>query len=485
MNSSISMKHAKTTKKLNQNKTYILPKGIKILQNNSNISKNNKKVYIPKKSINTNTSLSKKYCSININNPKNVTLKIQNNYPETNYSKSNTNNSNFKEYLTVEKINNIDTHINHKKKVFSLDFKTNSLNGKFFSEKSLIKSHKNQNESNSPTISRIYRKKLGKNLTSKKFLYKSGMLTKIVNNIKINKSKYDKTNNKKYSEIDNKIKNKNIFNFNNGMLIEHTVSNDDKLYININYVILINKRKNNNGIKKISSFITSDFKVKKKDNFYIIKNVLYEVNLDNKKEKDDVYYKKKKKTFLNFLKMNRFYLILQKYIYRLIFNKLLKHKLNIIKNKELTNNQINIEEYNSSKNSINNKNFIRVKKVKNLKKLNVIQKMQINLNGEKKLKMVNRMTLEFLKNIIININNKLNLNNSRTFFNRWKNNLNDNGNKIVYINNNNQLNNYLKYKEKFTSLINKKIFTLRLQLISFVLNNKNIKTINEIKEIYL
>ena len=49
MNSSISMKHAKTTKKLNQNKTYILPKGIKILQNNSNIIKNNKKVYITKK----------------------------------------------------------------------------------------------------------------------------------------------------------------------------------------------------------------------------------------------------------------------------------------------------------------------------------------------------------------------------------------------------------------------------------------------------
>ena len=42
----------------------------------------------------------------------------------------------------------------------------------------------------------------------------------------------------------------------------------------------------------------------------------------------------------------------------------------------------------------------------------------------------------------------------------------------MYINTYNQLNNYLKYKEKFTSLINKKIFTLRLQLITFALKNK-------------
>ena len=486
INNSISLKHAQTSKIFNKNKTYILPKSIKILQNNSNINKNNKKVYIPKKSININTSLSKKYCSININNPKHVTLKIQNNYQETNYSNTNTNSSNFKEYLTVEKINNTETHINPKKKVFSLDFNTNSLYGRFFSEKSLIDNHnhKNKHESNSPTLNRIYQKKLGKNVTSKKYLYKSGLLSKMVNNTNINKSKYDKNNNKKNAEFGDKIKNKNIFNFNNGMLIERTVSDDDKLYININYVILINKRKNNKDIKKTSSFITSDFKVKKNDDFYIIKNVLNEANMGNKIKKDEAYYKKKKKLFFNYLKMNKFYPILKKHIYRLIYKKLLKHNLNIMKKNKHTNNQINIEDYDSSKNSINNKNFIRVKKVNILKKLTVIQKMKINLNGEKKLKTLDKMTLDFLKDKIINISNKFNLKNTKIFFNRWKNLLNKKRNKIIHINNNNQMNIYLRYKEKLTSVINKKIFTLRILLIIFTLSNKNknIKSINKINE---
>ncbi len=94
----------------------------------------------------------------------------------------------------------------------------------------------------------------------------------------------------------------------------------------------------------------------------------------------------------------------------------MKHNLNIIKNNKHTHNQINIENYDSSKNSINNKKFIRVKKVKILKKLTFIQKMKINLNGEKKLKTLDKMTLDFLKDKIININNKFNLKKNKNPF---------------------------------------------------------------------
>ncbi len=57
-------------------------------------------------------------------------------------------------------------------------------------------------------------------------------------------------------------------------------------------------------------------------------------------------------------------------------------------------------------------------------------------------------------------------------------------NKIFHINNNNQMNIYLRYKEKLTSVINKKLFTLRLLLINFTLSdkNKNIRSINKLRE---
>ena len=477
-NDSKSIKLTTKNKKVNNIKANIISKNNKIYKKTSNL---NRKVYILKKTTkdnnNSNSNISKKYCSININNPKNVTLKIQNNYPES-YSNNKTNNNKYKEYLTVEKYTNIDNQKNHTKNIFSIDFNTNSLNDKILSGNNIKDLQISQKGPFSPALGSIYQKKIGKKIESKNIFNKSKVSSKL-----INKKIYNKQSEKNSiiknlkNKNDNENKNNNIFNFNNGMLIEHTVSNDDKLYININYVILINKRKNNNNMK-ITSF-NSIFQIKKTDDFYIIKTILYENNKNKKKEKDDTYYKNKKILFFNYLKINSLYIKLKNHIFRKFLKLLSEYYIrfntfsalknnNCIDTSEQSqkNSDINIYSAENSKN-----NLIRVKKVKALKKYSFSRKTQIQSNEIKDSKPIDKITLEKFKNKLIDINNKNNLKYAKLFFNRLKN-INK---KIKIIENDNnqmyQLNNYLKYKEKYQTVINKKILSLRLKLISFSFNN--------------
>ena len=471
------------TIRINKYNNYMAPFK-KINKNSINIENNNKNhVYIPKKYINPNiNNLSKKICSININNPKNVTLKIQNNANESNYS--NTSATIFKEYLTSEKMNNTNNTKTHEKNLLSLDniLNDNNFNYKIFGEKEKKYESKIQRKKyiwNNPSKGKIYKKKIGNNSWNKKNFYKSRIKTDMNDKLNIMESQ-NETKSKNKSNFIQNLKEKKIFNINNGMLIDFIVSSDEKLFISVNYVILINKMKNLNSNKeKVTSFDKDSFKIVKTANFYIIRNILSIItnNLKSKKllfpikssvknkikenlkkikkqKKDENYYNKKKKFFLNFLKLNKFNIIIKMYIFKYFWK-----KINDINSK--------IKKNNNDKNKIidsTNKKII-VKKVKLLKKM--------ILNNYKEIQKDERINKKGIKEKIININDLINKKNIKKYLNKWKENLENIEDK--YENNNeDEINLLQKYKEKLFSLFNNKIISLKLRLISFSLNKGKI-----------
>ena len=472
------------TIRINKYNNYIIPFK-KINKSIINVEKNNKKqVYIPKKYINPNiNNISKKICSININNPKNVTLKIQNNANESNYS--NTSTTNFKEYLTLEKMNNTNNTNNiktHEKNLLSLDniLNDNTFNYKIFGEKAkkykfIIKRKKYI--WNSPSIGKIYKKKIGKNSWSKKNLYKSKIKTDINDTLNLMKSQ---KNRKSKSNLIQNLKEKKIFNINNGMLIDFIVSSDEKLFISVNYVILINKMKNLNSNKeKVTSFNKDSFKIVKTGNFYIINNILSIItnnpktkklllpvkssiknkikqNLKKikKQKKDENYNKKKKRFFFDFLKINKLNIIIKMYIFNYFWK-----KINDINSKIKKNNN----DKNKIIDSTNDK--IIVKKVKLFKK-----KIP---NNDKEIQKDKRINKKRIKEKIININDLIIRKNIKKYLNKWKENLESIEDE--YKNNNkSEINLLKKYKEKLFSLFNSKIISLKLKLIAFSLNKGKI-----------
>ena len=268
------------------------------------------------------------------------------------------------------------------------------------------------------------------------------------------------------------------------MLIDHIITNDEKLYINVKYVILINKKKNR---KMITSFDENKFKVSKVDNFYIIKNIVSIItkslkskknaikinkkinerrNEDmikikrKKKKKDDSFNdnsnnnnNKRKRYFFNYLKINNFCFIIKKNIYSYFFQ-----KLKIIKN---DTNNIYI-----------NKNIIKVKKVKVLKK-NIKQKTQSKSYKKINLKISDKNRIQNFFDIISNVNNKIKKKNAILDLKKWCDYAKCEDNERTNSSNNSILI-LQKYKEKLDSVFNNKIFLLRLKLISFSLNNNNI-----------
>ena len=465
----------------------------KISKNTINVrKKNNKHIYFPKKNLYSNNINNSKYCSININNPKNVTLKIQNNFNESNISDAMV--PTFNEYTSINNMSNSNIYNRH---IFSLDNINNSLNERVFSETKIYRK-KNLFE-DSPSRGYIYKKKKDRYLTNKKFPFKSKILLNIyneqintfVNNkknnsvIKEKKYKKDSKDSKEYkNNKDNKDNKNKTFNINNGMLIDHIITNDEKLYINVKYVILINKKKNR---KMITSFDENKFKVSKVDNFYIIKNIVSIItkslkskknaikinkkinerrNEDmikikrKKKKKDDSFNdnsnnnnNKRKRYFFNYLKINNFCFIIKKNIYSYFFQ-----KLKIIKN---DTNNIYI-----------NKNIIKVKKVKVLKK-NIKQKTQSKSYKKINLKISDKNRIQNFFDIISNVNNKIKKKNAILDLKKWCDYAKCEDNERTNSSNNSILI-LQKYKEKLDSVFNNKIFLLRLKLISFSLNNNNI-----------
>ena len=180
------------------------------------------------------------------------------------------------------------------------------------------------------------------------------------------------------------------------MLIDFIVSSDEKLFISVNYVILINKMKNLNSNKeKVTSFNKDSFKIVKTGNFYIINNILSIItnnpktkklllpvkssiknkikqNLKKikKQKKDENYNKKKKRFFFDFLKINKLNIIIKMYIFNYFWK-----KINGINSKIKKNNN----DKNKIIDSTNDK--IIVKKVKLFKK-----KYQIMIKKYKKIK---------------------------------------------------------------------------------------------------
>ena len=469
------------TIRINKCNSYIVPFK-KINKSSINVEKNNKKqVYIPKKNINPNiNNFSKKICSININNPKNVTLKIQSNANESNYS--NTSTTNFKEYLTLEKMNNTNNTKTHEKNLLSLDniIYDNAFNYKIFGEKPKKYKFKIKRKEyiwNSPSMGKIYKKKIGKNSWSKKNFYKSKIKTELNDSLNLMESQNYIKN--KSNFIQN-LKEKKIFNINNGMLIDFIVSSDEKLFISVNYVILINKMKNLNSNKeKVTSFNKDSFKIAKTGNFYIIKNILSIItnnpktkklllpvkssiknkikeNLKKikKQKKDENYNKKKKRFFFNYLKINKLNIIIKMYIFKYFWKKI-NNINNIIKKNNNDKNKIN--------DSTNDK--IIVKKVKLLKK--------IIPNNDKEKQKDDRINKKGIKEKIININDLINKKNIKKYLNKWKENL-ENIEDKYQTNNENEINLLKKYKEKLFSLFNSKIFSLKLKLIAFSLNKGKI-----------
>jgi hypothetical protein len=351
-------------------------------------------------------------------------------------------------------------------------------------------------------------------LTNKKFTFKSKKLlnkyneqkNNFVNNKKnnsvIKEKNHYKIENKEIKEIkDNKgiKKNKNIkdnkdnknknFNINNGMLIDHIISNDEKLYINVKYVILINKRKNK---KMITSFNEKKFKVSKVDNFYIIKNIVSIItkslksknntirinkSINERRNEDIIKIKRKKKNrndnyndnntsknyrnnnnnkrkryFFNYLKLNNFCFLIKKNIYSSFFQKLKKIK--------------------KDSNVYTNINLIKVKKVKVLKKNNK-QKTQSKSYKKINLKISDKNRIQNFLDIISNVNNKIKRKNAMLNLKKWYNYAKYEDNERT-ISSNNSFLILQKYKEKLDSVFNKKIFLLRIKLISFSLNNDNI-----------
>ena len=475
----------------------------KINKNTINVrKKNSKHIYFPKKKLYSNNINNSKYCSININNPKNVTLKIQNNFNESNISDAMV--PTFNEYTSINNMSNSNIYNRH---IFSLDNINNSLNERVFSETKIYRK-KNIFE-DSPSRGYIYKKKIDRYLTNKKFPFKSKILLNIYNeqintffdnkknNSVIKEKKHYKKENKdiKYNKDnkdnkdikDNKDnKNKN-FNINNGMLIDHIISNDEKLYINVKYVILINKKKNR---KMVTSFNEKKFKVSKVDNFYIIKNIVsiitkslkskfntIKINktIKEKRNEDIIKIKRKKKNkndnnndnsnnnnnnnnnkrkrfFFNYLKINNLCFIIKKYIYSYFLKKIKKIK-------------------NDTNNIYINKNIIKVKKVKVLKK-NIKQKTQSKSYKKINLKIADKNKIQNFFDIISNVNNKIKKKNAIIDLKKWYNYAKYEDNERT-----NSLNNSFlilqKYKEKLDSVFNNKIFLLRLKLISFSLNNDN------------
>lgn len=429
--------------------------------NASNIKinkKNNNKIYIPKISIKNNNHLSTIYSSIN-NKIKQRNLHFNNNLTESKNRKIK-----FQRYSKLEKTSNIENKKFHNKNVLSLDISNdNSLKPNIFSEKNLYNKNNSKfiyepkkaiRERNS-SFGKIYKKKLGRNNTNKIFSQKQ---KKSLNNKEI-------------------IKEKLNLNINNGMLIDYIISSDEKLYIIVKCVVLINKRTNN--LNYLSSFNQSNFKIDRIYYLNIINNVLTiysykdkENKIKNSKLKEIitnniisnsnkngiVHYKNKKKYFMNYLKIKSFYNILQKYIFLLVFKKILHFK--IINNKDPNkHNSKDISKFKISKNTTNyncsfngeNKKIIRVKKAKKFK------------------------NLEKLKEKIININNRMNKKIIKKFLEKWKerkriHELKIIHNKIIV----NKSNNLLKYKQKLISVLKNSLFLIRFQLISFALHNKGI-----------
>ena len=349
-------KEKKYNKTPKENKTF--PTKVKILfKHNTNIlnKKKRKEIYIP-----NNTKNNDNIHDTNINNPKTLTLKFQNNY---NLKRDNLNKNNVKE--------NSLYHVKktHKTNIFYLNnFNEISLNNKILSDRNMNKKYsKNINNNNlSTSLGKIYqKKKLDRNLKNQKCSNKSNILSNIIN-IQINNS-YDKKNNNLFFKTRNTSREKNNFINNNGMLATHIISNDQKLYITVKYVILINKRKNNT---QKSSFIKSNLKVNKICNLNIVKNQI-----------DEKQYKNEIKIFFNFLKVKSFYMRIKKYIFLIVLKK--------IKN---SNNKTKIIDYSE------NLKLIRVKKLTKSQKLKIKNKTaNINKYNKNNIKDI-RQIMKYNKN---------------------------------------------------------------------------------------
>jgi hypothetical protein len=228
----------------------------KISKNTINVrKKNSKHIYFPKKNLYSNNINNSKYCSININNPKNVTLKIQNNFNESNISDAMV--PNFNEYTSLNNMSNSNIYNRH---IFSLDNTNNSLNERVFSETKIYRK-KNIFE-DSPSRGYIYKKKIDRYLTNKKFPFKSKILLNIyneqintfVNNKKNNSVIKEKKHNKKENKDnkDNKTNKDNIDNIDN---LVNKYNNKENKYSNKDFrsnEIIVDKRDNsdNNFIKE-------------------------------------------------------------------------------------------------------------------------------------------------------------------------------------------------------------------------------------------
>ena len=361
---SLYNKEIKNNKNLQDEKTFLSDLKT-IFKNKTNILNKRKKkeIYIPKKSLNNNKNLN----NINSNTIKKYSLKFDNNINGTN--KNNTLlNINFNQNSSY----NIFNRGINESNILSLNtINNNSLKENKFSEKKINNNKcifsKNITNENNISLGKIYQKKINKNLINQKCSYKSRLLSNIIN-IQINNS-YNKKNNKLLVSKD-----KNTFMINNGMLIDHIVSNDEKLYINVKYVILINKGKN---IIHKSSFIESDFKINKINDLYIVKNIL-SINFDKRAninttdrdsdKKDEIYYKSDVKFFFNYLKIKSFYMSIKKYIF-LYFRKKIENKYKNIN-------------YDTPRNNENIK-LIRVKRLQNLQKINYSPTAHINKKNKK------------------------------------------------------------------------------------------------------
>ena len=462
-------------------------------------------------------------------------MKIQNNFNESRISNNTI--KNYKDFFTIDKNNNINYSGIYEKSIVSIDNlydNTSLFSDKKFKDKQKTEYiHKKKRIINfSPSV---YKKKIERNFTKKRFPYKAKMLSYLFNdnnncNKNISEIKNDTIiiNKDKKSKISN-MKEKKNFNINNGMLIDYIVSEDEKLFINVKYVILINKRKNNDN--KITSFNKDKFEIIKDNNFYIMNSILSIITVRpknikinksinknikqkikeniiklKKKKKDENYYKKKKKFFFNYLKFYIFNILFKKYFYIIFWKQFYKKSKdsNIIKeliinyavdevenndNENNENNNNNNDIINSNKNeqknllkkednnnNSNNNNIIRVKK------LILFKKQKVKLNNELKKEKDIQIKLRNIIEKIIIFNQKNYENKFIKCFKKWKDILNtnieiqlekieENENEIYLISN------MEKYKKKLDSLINNKVHLFRLRLIYFSMYNKNLNII--------
>lgn len=101
-------------------------------------------------------------------------MKIQNNFNESNISDAMV--PTFNEYTSINNMSNSNIYNRH---IFSLDNINNSLNERVFSETKIYRK-KNIFE-DSPSRGYIYKKKIDRYLTNKKFPFKSKILLNIYN----------------------------------------------------------------------------------------------------------------------------------------------------------------------------------------------------------------------------------------------------------------------------------------------------------------